>query len=91
MPGMDGFEVCQQLKAAPDTRDSAVIFLTARDDKGDRLAGLELGAIDYIQKPFDADELLVRVKSHVEGYQRQIALAPESGITPKDEQPFSPA
>ncbi len=74
MPEMDGFEVCRHLKENPVTRDSMVVFLSARDDHEDKIAGLELGAIDYIEKPFNGEELLARVRGHEENYRRQQAL-----------------
>jgi signal transduction histidine kinase len=67
MPHMDGLEVCRRLKANSDTRLIPVIFLTADDFVEHKIAGLELGANDYITKPFDSKEFLARVKSHVEG------------------------
>jgi signal transduction histidine kinase len=67
MPHMDGLEVCRRLKTNPDTRLIPVIFLTADDFVEHKIAGLELGANDYITKPFDSKEFLARVKSHVEG------------------------
>jgi len=66
MPEMDGYEVCQQLKADPDTKDIAVIFLTAKTDTESIVKGFQLGAADYITKPFNAEELLARVKMHLE-------------------------
>lgn len=57
----DGFALCRRLKADPKTADIAVIFLTGRHDVRDRVRGLELGAVDYICKPFDVEELLARV------------------------------
>ncbi len=65
MPGMDGYEVCRQLKADPDIRETAVIFLSALDDTKDKVKGLELGAVDYITKPFQADEVIARVNTHL--------------------------
>jgi sigma-B regulation protein RsbU (phosphoserine phosphatase) len=65
MPGMDGFDVCRRLKAEPDTRDTVVIFLSARGDVADKVSGLELGAIDYITKPIQAEEVLARVTVHL--------------------------
>ena len=52
MPEMDGFEVCARLKAAPETKDIPVVFLTAMSDTDDKTRGFELGAVDYITKPF---------------------------------------
>ncbi len=65
MPGIDGFETCARLKADPETADSAVIFLSALNDASDKVKGLELGAVDYIAKPFDAEEVLARVDTHL--------------------------
>jgi len=65
MPGMDGFEVCRAIKADAATRDAGVIFLSALGDVSDKVAGLELGAVDYIAKPIQAEEVLARVTSHL--------------------------
>jgi signal transduction histidine kinase len=66
MPEMDGFEVCRRLKDNPLTQKIPVIFLTARTESEDIMTGFMLGAIDYITKPFRADEVLVRIKNHLE-------------------------
>jgi two-component system sensor histidine kinase/response regulator len=66
MPVMDGYEVCAKLKEAPETRDIPVIYLTARTEPEDILKGFETGAVDYILKPFNATELIARVKTHLE-------------------------
>ncbi len=65
MPGIDGYEVCQQLKANPETRDIPVIFLTAKSEIEDERKGLELGAADYITKPISPPILLSRVKTQL--------------------------
>ena len=65
MPGIDGFEICQQLQADPKTRDIPVIFMTAIADADSKVKGFELGAVDYITKPFQEQELLARVKTHL--------------------------
>lgn len=65
MPGMDGYEVCQRLKADPLTERIPVIFLTARADVDDEKRGLELGAVDYITKPISPPILLARVRSQL--------------------------
>lgn len=70
MPGMDGFEVCRRLKAGARTRETPVIFLTARTETDDIVRGFELGAADYIVKPFVAAELLTRVRTHIEAARR---------------------
>ena len=66
MPEMDGFEVCRRLKENPTTQDIPVIFLTARSESEDIMTGFMLGAIDYITKPFNSDEVMVRIKNHLE-------------------------
>ena len=65
MPGMDGFEVCRMLKSGADTHETAVIFLSARGEVADKVSGLELGAVDYITKPIQAEEVLARVATHL--------------------------
>ncbi len=64
-PGIDGFETCRQLKENKITKDIPVIFMTALSDTLDKLKGFELGAMDYITKPFDTNEVLARVKTHL--------------------------
>ncbi|ROR94873.1 PAS domain S-box-containing protein [Sinobacterium caligoides] len=65
MPEMDGFEVCRRLKADPETASSAIIFLSALGDVNTKVQGFELGAVDYISKPFQAEEIVARVATHV--------------------------
>jgi PAS domain S-box-containing protein len=65
MPGIDGFETCSRLKSNPQTCDIAVIFLSALDDTGDKIKGLRMGAVDYIAKPFQAEEVIARVETHL--------------------------
>jgi putative two-component system response regulator len=65
MPGMDGFEVCQLLKQDENTRLIPVIFITALNDRRSRIRGIEVGADDFLTKPFDRVELVARVKSLV--------------------------
>ena len=63
MPGMDGYEVCRRLKTNPKTKSIPVIFVTAMDHTQDQAAGLELGALDYITKPFSIKELVARINA----------------------------
>ena len=63
LPGMDGMEVCRRLKGAPTTADIPIIMLTAKGEEVDKILGLELGADDYITKPFSVRELIARVKA----------------------------
>jgi len=65
MPEMNGFEVCRKLKADPATRDIPIIFITAMDSSGDKTKGFDIGAVDYITKPFDITEVKSRVKTHL--------------------------
>jgi sigma-B regulation protein RsbU (phosphoserine phosphatase) len=103
MPEMDGFEVCRQLKADPTTRNIDVIFLSASGDLGDKVAGLELGASDYITKPIQAEEVLARVANHLlrlrlerevresrDSLDRELAVAAEMQklILPQDLKPI---
>jgi len=66
MPEVDGYEVCRRLKAEPATAEIPVIFLTAKTEVEDVVAGFELGAVDYVTKPFNPPELLRRVRTHLE-------------------------
>ena len=65
MPGLDGYQVCAQLKAAPETRDIPVIFLTGLTDIDDETKGLEIGAVDYIRKPFSPAIVKARVRTQL--------------------------
>ena len=66
MQGMDGFEVCRRLKAGDKSQRVPVIFITAASDVEERVTGLAVGAVDYISKPFQREELLARVRTHLE-------------------------
>jgi len=66
MPEMDGYEVCRRLQDDPATKEIPVIFLTAKTETEDIVRGFEIGAVDYITKPFNGTELLARVKTHLE-------------------------
>jgi CheY-like chemotaxis protein len=75
MPGLDGYATCLQLKADPVTREAAVIFLSALGETSDKVRGLELGAVDYITKPFQAEEVIARVDTHLTVHRLQQQLA----------------
>ncbi|BDI28402.1 hypothetical protein CCAX7_004530 [Capsulimonas corticalis] len=66
MPGMDGFEVCRQIKASAATRDIPIIFISATPEVEERVEGLRLGAVDFIMKPYQREELCARVETHLE-------------------------
>lgn len=65
MPGMDGYEVCRRLKSESRTQDIPVIFISGMDESTNKTAGFELGAVDYITKPFDINEVKARIKTHL--------------------------
>jgi CheY-like chemotaxis protein len=66
MPGIDGFETCRRLKAAPETKAIPVIFMTALGDVSDKTEGFAAGGVDYVSKPFQVGDLLARVGAHIE-------------------------
>ena len=70
LPDMDGYAVCRQLRTTTRTGHIPIIFLTQRDERSDRIAGLELGADDYITKPFDIEELKLRVRTAINTHKR---------------------
>lgn len=65
MPGMDGYEVCQRLKENPDTKEIPVIFISANNEVFDKIKAFSLGGVDYITKPFQVEEVLVRVENQL--------------------------
>jgi putative two-component system response regulator len=75
MPGMDGYEVCRQLKADPQTRDIPVIFLTVKSEVSDEIKGFELGAVDYISKPMSPPIVQARVHAHLALHKARQQLA----------------
>jgi diguanylate cyclase (GGDEF)-like protein/PAS domain S-box-containing protein len=74
MPGLDGFDVCRQLKAHPLTRDIPVIFMTSLTDIEDKVRGFDVGAVDYVTKPLDMAEVIARIDTHLalRAMQRQL-------------------
>ena len=78
MPDMGGFEVCRQLKKDPLTKDIPVVFLSALEEVESKTKGFELGGVDYITKPFQGEEVLARVKTHIENQELQRRLAREN-------------
>jgi two-component system sensor histidine kinase/response regulator len=83
MPEMDGFEVCRRIKENPATREVSVIFLTAKADFQSIIQGFETGAVDYITKPYNRKELLVRVKTHLTIQQQRKQLELTSSFEKK--------
>lgn len=80
LPDIDGYEVCRQLRTNTRTSHIPVIFLTQKDERSDRLQGLELGADDYITKPFDIEELKLRVQGAIRRSERESLTDPRSGL-----------
>ncbi len=74
MPGIDGIETCRRLKANPQTAAIPVILMTVLSETADKVRGLEAGAVDYITKPFEAVELLARVRTHIALHALQLDL-----------------
>jgi len=80
LPDMDGYTVCRTLRTNTRTKHIPVIFLTEKDDRSDRIAGLELGADDYITKPFDIEELRLRIANAIQAAERMGLTDPRSGL-----------
>jgi diguanylate cyclase (GGDEF)-like protein len=80
LPDIDGYEVCRTLRTSTRTSHIPVIFLTQKDERSDKLQGLELGADDYITKPFDIEELKLRVQGAIRRSERESLTDPRSGL-----------
>ncbi len=80
LPDIDGYEVCRALRTNMRTSHIPVIFLTQKDERSDKLQGLELGADDYITKPFDIEELKLRVQGAIKRAERESLTDPRSGL-----------
>jgi two-component system phosphate regulon response regulator PhoB len=80
LPGMDGFDVCRELKRGTETSETPIIMLTARSEEVDRIVGLELGADDYVVKPFSPRELILRVRAVLRRYSGENAEHERSRI-----------
>jgi CheY-like chemotaxis protein len=80
LPDIDGFEVCRILRTNTRTSHVPIIFLTQKDERSDKLQGLELGADDYITKPFDIEELKLRVQRAISRADQQSLTDPRSGL-----------
>ena len=77
MPEMDGFEVFRRFRDTAETRDVPVMFLTASNAQDERLEGLRMGAVDFLAKPFQREELLARVRTHLELHRLRVRLEEE--------------
>jgi PleD family two-component response regulator len=80
LPDMNGYDVCRELRTTTRTSHIPIIFLTQKDERSDRIAGLELGADDYVTKPFDIEELKLRVQNAIEAARRQTQIDPKSNL-----------
>ena len=80
LPDIDGYEVCRRLRENLRTSHIPILFLTQRDERSDRIAGLELGADDYITKPFDIEELKLRVQNAIKRAQWENLTSPTTGL-----------
>ena len=80
LPDMNGYDVCRELRSTTRTSHIPIIFLTQKDERSDKIAGLELGADDYITKPFDIEELKLRVKNQIDRAERDNYTDPTSGL-----------
>lgn len=80
LPDMDGYAVCKEMRTTTRTSHIPIIFLTQKDERSDRIAGLELGADDYITKPFDIEELKLRVRTAIRAHQRLNMTDPRTGL-----------
>jgi len=74
MPGMDGYLVCEQLKANPTSQDIPVLFISARDEAMYKIKGFDVGGVDYINKPYNTEEILARIKTHLIISRLRVAL-----------------
>ncbi len=91
MPELDGFQICKLLKDLPQTQDIPIIFMTGLTDTANKIKGFAAGAVDYITKPFQAEELMARVKTHLELQQmrqnlEELVLERTTSLTRKTEQ-----
>lgn len=84
MPGLDGYEVCRQVRDDPLLKDLPILFLTAKGKEEDRIAGLQAGADDYIGKPFNLDELYLRVRAVLRRTQRLQEIEPPAQLVAGD-------
>ena len=80
LPDMNGYDVCRELRTTTRTSHIPIIFLTQRDERSDKIQGLELGADDYITKPFDIEELKLRVQNAISAAQRQTQIDSRSNL-----------
>lgn len=83
MPGIDGYETCKRIKQNPLYKDIPIIFLSAKSEMSDKLKGFDVGAVDYLTKPFDLREVLVRIDTHISLYRLKRELEQKVEIIDK--------
>ncbi len=84
LPGIDGYEICRQIRSDKKTKDIIIMMLTARGEEGDRVLGLEIGADDYIVKPFSVREVIARVRAVLRRVERQTEDSGDDEIVKSD-------
>lgn len=80
LPDLDGYEICRQLRTTTRTSHVPIVFLSQRDERSDVIAGLEMGADDYVTKPFDMEELGLRVRNAINAHRRTNMTDPRTGL-----------
>jgi CheY-like chemotaxis protein len=80
LPDLDGYEVCRTLRTSPRTSHIPIIFLTQKDERSDRITGLQLGVDDYVTKPFDIEELGLRIQNILQRTERERLTDPRTGL-----------
>jgi len=87
MPGMNGYEVCNRLKSKQTTKNIPIIFISALDETADKVKAFEVGGVDYLTKPFQAQEVLARVRTHltIQKLQQQLAAANKTLLQQNEE------
>jgi PleD family two-component response regulator len=80
LPDMNGYDVCRELRTTTRTKHVPIIFLTQKDERSDKIVGLELGADDYVTKPFDIEELKLRVQNAITAAKRIVNIDPKSNL-----------
>ena len=82
MPGPSGFEICRRLKSRSGTREIPIIFMTSLTETRDKVAAFAAGAVDYVTKPLQADEVMARIDTHVKLHTAQTQLEEQNTLLP---------
>lgn len=89
MPGMDGYAVCREIRADPLLADTPILFLTAKIKDEDKISGFNAGADDYLCKPFNIDELILRLRAILRRANRQVGLISNASMSDRNNRPAS--